>query len=174
MILHLVDKNPNVVESWQDAFAGIPGVDFCCDDILNVARNCLVSPANSYGYMDGGIDLVYCTFFGPNIQRRVVDEISRRPEGLLPVGASLLVRTGHHLIPYLIVAPTMELPVAVSASNSYRAMVAILRVASQYPEKITDVYCPGLATGIGQVSPSEAAAEIAAALVDWNQRKQST
>ena len=42
-------------------------------------------------------------FFGSQLQERVQDAIARRPGGHLPVGASLVVRTGHGRIPFLIV-----------------------------------------------------------------------
>jgi O-acetyl-ADP-ribose deacetylase (regulator of RNase III) len=170
MKLTLVDLNIELVQHWQDAFASFPEVEILCDDILAVAHNCLVSPANSYGYMDGGIDYVYYNYFGPNIQVKVQEAIDRRPEGMLPVGASLVVKTGDQKIPYLIVAPTMELPGAVSFQNCYHAMVAVLRAASKYPDKIVHVYCPGLATGVGRVEPQYAAEEMASAYQDWIER----
>lgn len=95
MTLHFVDINPAVAGALRDAFKGFSGVHVSCANILTVARHCLVSPANSFGYMDGGIDAAYLEFFGPSIQTRVQGAIQRRPEGYLPVGASLWVETGH-------------------------------------------------------------------------------
>jgi O-acetyl-ADP-ribose deacetylase (regulator of RNase III) len=170
MQLHLVDIDADVVRAWEAAFAGLPGVDIACEDILRVARVCVVSPANSFGYMDGGLDEAYYDFFGPQIQVKVQAEIDRRPERLLPVGGSLLIPTGHPRIPFLIVAPTMEMPGPVWRANVYHAMVAVLRCAARRADVITDVYCPGLATGTGRVEPSIAAAEMAAAYRDWTAR----
>lgn len=82
-------------------------------ELLSLAENTVVSPANSSGFMDGGIDRAFVAFFGSQLQERVQDTIIRRPEGHLPVGASVVVRTGHARIPYLIVAPTMLGPEAV-------------------------------------------------------------
>jgi hypothetical protein len=65
----------------------------------------------------------------------LAEAIARRPEGHLPVGASLVVRTGHPRIPYLIVAPTMVLPEAVSADHCYRAMRAVLRESGWCPRR---------------------------------------
>jgi|WetSurMetagenome_2_1015567.scaffolds.fasta_scaffold353404_1 O-acetyl-ADP-ribose deacetylase (regulator of RNase III) len=167
MIIHFIDTNPAIVQSWKEEFSNFPDIDIACADILSLAHNCLVSPANSYGFMDGGIDLAYYHYFGPSIQIRVQDAIARRPEGKLPVGASLLIPTGHRIVPYLIVAPTMELPMAVEAKNCYRALVAVLRTAAKYPSQISDIFCPGLATGVGMVDPQEAAKEMVAAYRDW-------
>jgi O-acetyl-ADP-ribose deacetylase (regulator of RNase III) len=110
MKLHFVDINPEVVCALEDAFRNHPEVEILCGDILQHAVHCVVSPANSFGYMDGGIDAAYLRFFGSQLQSRVQDAIQRRPEGLLPVGAALAVTTGHDRIPFMIVAPTMTFP----------------------------------------------------------------
>lgn len=107
MKLHLVDLNLSLVEAWQNHFKPYPEVSIHHCDILSVAEHCIVSPANSHGFMDGGIDLHYRNFFGSQIERTVQSAIQRRPEGLLPVGAALVVGTGHDRIPYMIVAPTV-------------------------------------------------------------------
>src|SRR5947208_510544 len=141
MNLHLVDFNGHVVNAWAEAFASFPEVTIQQGDLLAVAKHCVVSPANSYGFMDGGIDAAYRAFFGAQIERRVQEAVAQRPEGHLPVGASLVIRTGHQRVPFLIVAPTMTVPEQVMSSHCYRAMRAVLRVA--IGEVGGDVYCPG-------------------------------
>lgn len=136
-------------------------------DLLAVAEHCAVSPANGYGFMDGGIDAAYRAFFGPEIERTVQDAIARRPEGHLPVGASLVVRTGHARVPFLIVAPTMVIPEQVEMRHSYRAMRAVLRIAQKEPEIARNIYCPGLGTGVGFVPPEDAAEMMMEAYRDW-------
>ena len=116
--------------------------------------------------MDGGIDAEYSSFFGPQVQAAVQEAINRRPEGYLPVGASLAVRTGHARIPFLIVAPTMHTPEEVPSTNCYRAMRAVLRLIAAEPALGTEVFCPGLATGTGHVPPAEAAQQIFQAYMD--------
>src|SRR6266481_6302505 len=167
MRLHLVDQNDELVAAWKKAFNPFPEVTVQHGDLLVVAEHCVVSPANSYGYMDGGIDAAYRAFFGAQIERKVQDAVTSRPEGHLPVGASLVVRTGNARIPFMIVAPTMTMPEEVTSRSCYRAMTAILRTASHHPEISTDVFCPGLATGIGMVPPANAAAMMAEAYRDW-------
>jgi O-acetyl-ADP-ribose deacetylase (regulator of RNase III) len=167
MNLHLVDFNGHLVNAWVKAFEQFPEVTIQQGDLLAVARHCVVSPANSYGFMDGGIDAAYRAFFGAQIERTVQDAVTRRPEGHLPVGASLAVRTGHKRVPYMIVAPTMTVPEQVESRNCYRALRAVLRIAGTDAEIGQDVYCPGLATGVGMVPPENAAAEMAQAYGDW-------
>ena len=151
MNLHLVDFNGHLVNAWVEAFEQFPEVTIQQGDLLVVARHCVVSPANSYGFMDGGIDAAYRAFFGVQIERTVQDAVTRRPEGHLPVGASLVVLTGHNKVPYMIVAPTMTVPEQVESRNCYRALRAVLRIAGTDAEIGQDVYCPGLATGVGMV-----------------------
>lgn len=134
MNLRLVDLNADLVAAWRNAFKAFPEVTIQEANLLAVAENTVVSPANSYGFMDGGIDQAYRDFFGPQIEAKVQDAISRRPEGLLPVGASFVVTTGHRRIPYMIVASTMVMPEAASEVDCYRAMRAVIRVSEQQPD----------------------------------------
>jgi O-acetyl-ADP-ribose deacetylase (regulator of RNase III) len=165
--LHFVDTNPDVVHELRLAFEGADDVACSEGDVLSVARNALVSPANSYGFMDGGIDAAYSAFFGPRLQATVQEAINRRPEGYLPVGASLAVPTGHARIPFLIVAPTMHTPEEVPSENCYRAMRAVLRLMTAEAAIGREVFCPGLATGTGHVPPAEAAKQMFRAYADW-------
>ena len=167
MTIHLVDINATLVDAWLEHFAGLPDVEIQYGDILQVVKHCLVSPANSHGFMDGGIDDQYRRFFGQRIERTVQDAILRRDERMLPVGASLVVHTGHPRVPYLIVAPTMEMPEAVLAHHSGRAFRAVLRMIETHPEIGAHVYCPGLGTLTGRVAPADAAREMAVAYRSW-------
>ena len=117
--------------------------------------------------MDGGVDKFYRDFFGLEIERKVQLAIGARPEGHLPVGAALLVATGHAEVPYLIVAPTMMAPEMVESLNCSRAMRAMLRIAAKYANLLPDIYCPGLGTGVGQVPFESAAEAMAKGYRDW-------
>jgi O-acetyl-ADP-ribose deacetylase (regulator of RNase III) len=169
MRLHFVDTNQAVVDALASAFAIHADVEVRCADMLSVATHCVISPANSYGFMDGGIDADYCRFFGPSIQNTVQEAILRRPEGLLPVGAALAVSTNHTRIPYLIIAPTMEVPETVPASHAGRALRAALRLIDKEPYLGEDVFCPGLTTLVGGVDPKDAASSMLMAYEHWLQ-----
>lgn len=168
--LHLVDINPAVVDAWHAAFRDFPEVDVACGNILEVARVSIVSPANSQGFMDGGIDRIYTEFFGLRLQTELRTAISERHAGELEVGASLVVSTGHGEIPYMICAPTMAAPGPVPKTNAFYAMSAVLNAVKQKSRILTDVYCPGLCTDVGEVEPSDAAEEMAFAYRKWKQR----
>lgn len=75
--------------------------------------------------------------------------------------------TGHPRIPYLILVPTMFAPEAVPAAHAYRALRAVRRLVGTHPALDGDVFCPALATSLGQVPPEAAAAEMAEAYRDW-------
>jgi O-acetyl-ADP-ribose deacetylase (regulator of RNase III) len=53
-----------VVDALEQAFANAPEVLAPHGDIFEHMADVTVSPANSFGYMDGGIDLVYSNYFG--------------------------------------------------------------------------------------------------------------
>jgi O-acetyl-ADP-ribose deacetylase (regulator of RNase III) len=61
----------------------------------------------------------------------------------------------------------MHTPEEVPSENCYRAMRAILRLMRAEPEIGREVFCPGLATGIGRVAPAEAAQQMFRAYDDW-------
>jgi O-acetyl-ADP-ribose deacetylase (regulator of RNase III) len=169
--LVLVDQEGPMVAAWRTAFAPFPEVAILHADMLAVAENTVVSPANSYGYMDGGIDRAYIAHFGTHLQATVSEAITRCPEGSLSVGASLVVPTGHLRIPYLIVSPTMTLPGPIRAVNCYYAMRSTLQLAARHIGTITRVFCPGFGTGVGQVAFLDAAREMALAYQHWKERK---
>lgn len=166
MKLFLVDVEPDLIACWKKEFKSFPEVEIFYDDILAIAHNAIVSPANSYGFMDGGIDQLYLDYFGIQVQGLEQDAISRRREGYLPVGASVVVKTGDSKIPYLVVSPTMLMPEKIPAANCYFAMASSLLAASATPG-ITHLFCPGLGTGVGGVPFDVAAVEMANAFRKW-------
>src|SRR5690348_1808703 len=98
MRLHLVDRSEDLVRVWEVAFRAYPEVVIERGDILKAAHTALVSPANSYGYMNGGIDLAYRHFFGIQIEHTVQRRIQEVAGAYLPVGQAVLVETGHDRI----------------------------------------------------------------------------
>jgi O-acetyl-ADP-ribose deacetylase (regulator of RNase III) len=164
--LTFVDSDALVAAALRDSFARFAEVTVLNDDLLSVAEDTIVSPANSYGFMDGGIDEAYSAAI-PGVEACVQDAIVRRPEGHLPIGAAVIVAVAHARIKYVIAAPTMLMPEAVEANNAYRALRAALRVARAHRDRVQSVYCPGMCTGVGRVPPSDAAAAMAGAYADW-------
>jgi O-acetyl-ADP-ribose deacetylase (regulator of RNase III) len=130
--------------------------------------DCLVSPGNSFGMMDGGIDAAIIKFFGSSLMETVQQRILTDYLGEQPVGTSMIVETGHLLHPFLAHTPTMRVPMSIIGTDiPYVAMWAMLLSVRRYNQhsnhKISSIACPGLGTGIGRVPYSEAARQMALA-----------
>ena len=121
--IHLRDQSAEVVAAWQDALAGAAQRrDLRGRHLRGPTADAIVSPANSFGYMDGGIDGVYAQRFGPEMCGRLHVLIKAAWDGELPVGCAVVVETGDRAIPYLVGAATMRVPMDVSETvNAYLA-----------------------------------------------------
>jgi O-acetyl-ADP-ribose deacetylase (regulator of RNase III) len=96
--------------AWRRFCGDLPFVEVYHGSILDVACDAVVSPCNSFGFMDGGVDAVYRDHFGIDIQNRVQRMIAERHHGEVRVGHADLVETGDPRISHLIIAPTMRVP----------------------------------------------------------------
>ena len=161
--LTLVDVSHQVVDAWHEAFHPHSEVSILEGNIVELARDTVVSPANGYGDMGGGVDLAYRRHFGSDIQRRVQARIEEVCGSYLPVGEALLVDTGDENIPRMIVAPTMFLPEPTDADSVFAATRAALSLARQHNDLIAEIFCPGFGTGVGRVAPKAAADAMARA-----------
>ncbi|MFP2929809.1 macro domain-containing protein [Pyxidicoccus sp. 3LG] len=164
--LKLRDLNSAMVLAWRRAFAGCEGVEISGGDIFGERADAIVSPANSFGYMDGGIDLVYSQFFGWDLQARLQERLRKEHHGELPVGSALILETRHAEIPWLVSAPTMRIPMAVPDTvNAWLAFRATLRAVQEHnaanPRRpIRSLLCPGLCTAVGRMPPERAARQM--------------
>jgi O-acetyl-ADP-ribose deacetylase (regulator of RNase III) len=168
VVYHLRDRGGPLAAAWEKYFAGIPEVQPTVGDIFGVKVDAVVSPANCFGFMDGGIDLACSKRFGWQVQDRLREIIRSDWDGELPVGLALLIQTNAADIPFLISAPTMRAPVNVANTlNAYLAFRAVLRVVQrhnqQHPSAIKAVACPGLGTGTGEMPPTICAKQMRAA-----------
>jgi hypothetical protein len=62
--IFLRDHNMPLVNKWREAFADCDDVEASCGNIFDITADAILSPANSFGFMDGGIDLAYSNHFG--------------------------------------------------------------------------------------------------------------
>ena len=82
MKIYLLDRNSVTTEQWQRYFAedaDVEVVNMYFEDFMNSHDvECVVSPANSYGLMDGGYDRAISEYFGWDlmkvVQKRILDE----------------------------------------------------------------------------------------------------
>ena len=172
----LVAVDDDLASAWDRSCRDLAGVEVYRGSILDVKCDAMVSPANSYGFMSGGIDAVYARRFGVRIMSRVRDQILEHHGGELLVGDADVVETGDGEIPFLIVAPTMRVPMRLKETvNPYLAARAVLRLVQHgtfrgapFPgvavrDLIAVVAMPGLGTGTGCVSADTCARQVRAA-----------
>lgn len=156
--LILRDKNPQLVEAWKRAFSDVPEVEVGCGHIFDVPAYAIVSPANSFGFMDGGIDAVYSARFGWGLSETLQKIIFEEHYGELPVGeaTSLDIEPEDPNYTVLICAPTMRVPMDIRGTvNAYLAMRAVL--IESLTGCFESVLCPGLGTAVGKLEPEIAA-----------------
>lgn len=152
----LGDKNPELVNAWEREFFGLNNVTVRGGNILLTKADALVSPANSFGFMDGGIDWSISELFDGKVQSLVQEVIQKNHGGELLVGCAEIIGTGNSQFPYLICAPTMRVPQNVADTvNAFLAMraivIAINKFNSHKKEQIQSVAIPGLCTGAGRM-----------------------
>jgi len=95
MKIVMADVNEKVSEALKKSFGDIDGVTIHCGSILDVECDAVVSPANSFGFMDGGIDLEYSKYFGWDLQKKLQEIIQTKHHGELLVGMAEIVETGN-------------------------------------------------------------------------------
>jgi O-acetyl-ADP-ribose deacetylase (regulator of RNase III) len=155
-----------MADAWSTCFGSEPNVFVHQQDILTRTADAILSPANSFGFMDGGIDLLYSNFFGWELQDRLRKSIREEHAGEVPIGCAVVVPTDHDRIPLLVSAPTMRVPGDISDTvNVYLAFRAAL-LAVRSSTRTKSLLSPALGTGIGGMSARRAAKQMHAAYVD--------
>ena len=170
MKLHFVDPQEAVIDALKFRFG--EEAQFTLGKFEDVKKyDAVIAPGNSFGIMDGGLDLALREFFGRRVQTAVQKEIFDKHYGEQPVGTALIVPTGNKKHPWLVHAPTMSIPQIIATThNVYFAMLAALHAVetfnSVYPSsKIKTLLCPGLGTATGKMLPATAALQMSLA---WN------
>ncbi|MFI9809941.1 ADP-ribosyltransferase domain-containing protein [Streptomyces sp. NPDC052301] len=153
----LTDVNERVVEAWRAAFADTPGIEIRKGSILDEDVDAWVTPTNSLGRMDGGVDAVIKRYLGSGIQVRVQRAIRDRFAGPMPVGSAVCVPSGATVPRYLISTPTMvrstqnvsaTLNVALACAAAFQA---VHRQNRKKPGSIRSVALVGMGAQTGQV-----------------------
>jgi len=169
MKLILVDPNPAVCQAWEKYFKDLPDVEIANTYFEKLPKfDCMVSAANSFGIMDGGVDAAITRYFGTQLMHRVQERILDEYLGEQPVGTSMIVETNDEDYPFLAHTPTMRVPLDIThTDNVYLAMWAMLREVCNH-NRISDhqievVACPGLGTATGRVPANEAARQMSLA-----------
>lgn len=167
--LILTAREVTLYQAFEKYFQNLPYVAIFNGYFQDLSEfDCMVSAANSFGLMDGGVDLGIINFFGKELMFRVQNCILNEYLGEQPVGTSMIVETNHPQHPFIAHTPTMRIPMRIASTDHvYLAMWSMLlavRKHNQTSEKpIKIVVCPGLGTGTGKVPPLEAARQMALA-----------
>ncbi|HRH45411.1 MAG TPA: macro domain-containing protein [Pyrinomonadaceae bacterium] len=184
IILSAVENE--LVTAWQTFCGDLPDVEIYHGSILDLSVDAIVSPANSYGFMDGGIDLLYSHRFGWQVQKRLQQLIREKHHGELLIGQADIVETDNLQIPFVISAPTMRVPMILKDSvNPYlaaRAVFLLIKYGTFFDGNykgelinkfVNSVAFPGLATGIGRIGFNTCAKQMQKAIEDVVLEKQT-
>ncbi|MEZ0225425.1 MAG: macro domain-containing protein [Alphaproteobacteria bacterium] len=178
MKIVLTALDTQLANAWKTACAGLHFVTVHHGSIFDIECDAVVSPANSYGFMDGGIDALYTAQFGIHVQDRVRRAILEHHHGELLVGQADIVETDHPQIPFLIAAPTMRVPMILGSDtvNPYlaaRAALLLVRhgkfrdgtfAGDNISDRVKVLAFPGMGTGVGRVPAGIAAQQVRAAI----------
>lgn len=171
LVLCALDES--LAAAWHEIAESRPGISVHQGSVLDARADAVVSPANSYGWMRGGIDAVYARTF-PEVEEQVRSAVLAYHGGELPVGEALLVPTGVPSPIWLISAPTMREPgetLPADTVHPYLAARAVLRLwasavldnGAPVHRVVHSIAMPGLGTGIGGAAAELCARQIAAA-----------
>lgn len=171
LVLCAVDEP--LAAAWEAGAGSRPDVYVHRGSVLEVRAQAVVSPANSFGLMRGGIDAYYAMAFS-DVEQRVRSAILNLHGGELPVGEALIVPTGAIAPAYLISAPTMRTPgeaLPPDTVHPFLAARAVFRLwregqlddGTPVRDAVRTIALPGLGTGVGKVDPASCARQVIAA-----------
>jgi len=205
--LILVDLQQKLVSAWQEEMAKELGDQssraisvttyegYFQQYVQENEVDCLVSPANSFGLMDGGLDLAISNFYGgvaklvPVVRSALIDECC----GQQNVGTCLLVdvqQLAHSVtiqtrkVPrYIAHVPTMRVPKLLNPEDDivYRCTWALLTAVRKHNMqvarnelrghgRINSVLCSGFGTGAGHFPAQECARQMVLAVKHFAER----
>jgi O-acetyl-ADP-ribose deacetylase (regulator of RNase III) len=162
-----------LAQAWLTVAENRPGIRVHPGSVLDIEAEAVVSPANSYGWMRGGIDALYSRAF-PDVEQNVRSGVLAYHGGELPVGEAIIVPTGEAAPEWMISAPTMREPgeqLPADTVHPYLAARAVFRLwlhgrlenGVPVRDAVRTIAMPGLGTGVGEVGPQTCARQVAAA-----------
>lgn len=177
MRISLTATDEALFAAWNDVCGDLPEVNVHHGSLFDLDVDAVVSPANSFGFMRGGIDAQYNRFFGGHVEDRLRALLAAKYDGELPVGGAEILATDHARLRHLICAPTMRVPALVSGTvNAYLAARAALRLVKtgqfapgsgghgHVGHVVQSIAFPGLGTGTGGLDPRTCALQVRAAI----------
>lgn len=136
-------------------------------DITLFGCDAIVNPANSAGSMCGGAALAIKTAGGDSIEKEAMKKA--------PIAVGMAISTNPGSLPagFVIHAPTMEKPTQqIPAENIEKATSAALELGNRLGAK--SIAFPGMGTGVGGVSKSEAVQAMIRAIRRFTKDKEGS
>ena len=164
--IYLIDNSSDLVAAWSNTFSRIPEVTAIDGDYFQQTADAIVSPANSFGIMDGGLDLTIRDKLGYLVESKIQKVILEKYHGELPVGCAEIIETEHSDWKYMVSAPTMRIPESVEftihAYLAFRAILLAIEILNKSSGSriIDSLVCCGLGTGVGKMSPTRCAGQM--------------
>jgi len=132
-------------------------------DLTQIKCDAIVNPANSYGFMGGGVAGAIKRIGGVEIEN---EAISKAP---IDVGKAVATTSGNLPCKFVIHAPTMKEPaMRINAENVKLATKAALELGFEL--KLNSIAIPGMGTGVGRVPVEDAAREIVNIAKQYNEK----
>lgn len=169
MKIYLLDINLNVTLEWEKYFSSVEDVEIVNSDFASFMDThpeieAIVSPANSFGLMDGGYDKAITDYFGKGLMKNVQQSILLNWRGEQPVGTSISVPIYNRVlntiygskICILIHTPTMRTPEVIKDPRIiYQCMRTTLIEAMR--QGVKNIVIPAFGGATGKVPYDEIA-----------------
>lgn len=162
-----------MIKIYYAIFGDLENFQVRVSDIMQIKADCIVSPGNSYGLMDGGVDGVIAYGLDMIDRTTVRPAIQKYFQGEQPVGTSIIFKTPASEIQpdkppafkYLAHTPTMRVPKNVNYSdNAYLAFRALLSTLLTHNREnngnIESVVLTPFCTGSGEMNPEKSAQQM--------------
>ena len=156
--IYIVDMDNYTCKKLEEEFFDIPNVKIFHTDIKRFYRenedkiDCLVSPANAFGYMTGGYDAALSSILGWDFQKKVQEYIKQNFYGEQGVATSFIIKTDFPNLS-LIHTPTMQYPSIIKDDMIvYYCMRSTLICALQ--NDIKNIVIPVFGGACGDVDPT--------------------
>ena len=165
--LILCDTNAVAVDAWRQQFVESPGVEVRGVDPLETTVTqtlggaALLLPGNSFGFLDGGLELRVCEAMGMELQDRLRSRIRSEYSGELLVGQAV-IEDPEPPAPAIVYAPIWRTPQDIGATvNVFLAVKGALRtIAEAKRPELQTIVLPSMGVEPGGMHPLVSARQI--------------
>jgi len=160
MKLILCDINKEILSLCAD----VDGLQVDSRDIFDIPFDTIITPGNSYAFMNGGFDLIISQKYGWEVQETLKKTWIENCE-MIPVGGAVTYHINDDK--RIIYAPTMQVPMNIGGTwNVYLALKAAFRQARNARAKI--VVFPVFGCGCGGLSHKLFKKQLQTAINDYD------